>query len=313
MIEVRGLTKRYGAHLALDHVSFSVQKGEILGFLGPNGAGKTTTMRILTCFMPADEGSATVAGHDIQGQSLEVRRSIGYLPESSPLYLDMLVYEYLEYIAAVRGIPSAQRRARVRAMIDACGLEKVVDKEIGELSKGFRQRVGLAQTLIHDPQILVLDEPTTGLDPNQIVEIRDLIKSIGRERTVILSTHILSEVEATCGRVIIVDEGRIVASGTPGELGSQAKGGTRYLVSLRAPEPLALPRLSAIPGVTGARVLERKNGLLRVALDCEHGADLGEAIFAAVVAGGWSLRELTRETASLESVFRQLTTREARA
>jgi ABC-2 type transport system ATP-binding protein len=314
MIEVRGLTKRYGSTLAVDQVSFTVEKGEVLGFLGPNGAGKTTTMRMLTCFMPADAGSATVAGFDIHTQPLEVRRHLGYLPENSPLYLDMVVYDYLLFIARIRGIASPQRKGRVRKMVDACGLESVVGKEIGQLSKGYRQRVGLAQTLIHEPEILVLDEPTSGLDPNQIVEIRDLIRNLGKERTVVLSTHILSEVEATCGRVIIVNEGRIAASGTPAELAAQARGGTYYSLLLRAPESLALPALSRLDGVKSAireATAGTPDGWIKVRVDCGEKADLGEAIFHAIARNGWSLSELRRETASLEHVFRQLTGRGA--
>jgi ABC-2 type transport system ATP-binding protein len=311
MIEVRGLSKRFGATVAVDQVSFTVEKGEVLGFLGPNGAGKTTTMRILTGFLPPDAGTATVAGYDILGHSLEARRRLGYLPESSPLYLDLTVYEYLDYVARIRGIRSADRSRCLRRTVELCGLGGKLDQEIGSLSKGYRQRVGLAQTLIHEPEILILDEPTTGLDPNQIAEIRDLIRTIGRERTVLLSTHILSEVEATCGRVIIIDDGKVVASGTPGELSARAHGGTHFLVSVRAPEAEALRRLGGLPGVRAARSEGSGDGLARLRLDCDDGgADLGEAIFRAVVAAGWSLTELRREAATLEHVFHQLTTRE---
>ena len=213
MIEVKGISKRFGPTTAVDNISFSIAKGEVVGFLGPNGAGKTTTMRILTCFLPADAGEAKVAGFDVLEQSMAVRSRIGYLPESAPLYLDMRVSEFLDYIGAIRGLHGADRTAAINRMIEVCGLSGVMLKQIGELSKGYRQRVGLAQAMIHNPEILVLDEPTSGLDPNQIREIRDLIKTLGKEKTVILSTHILPEVEATCSRVMIINRGKIVADG----------------------------------------------------------------------------------------------------
>ena len=224
MIEVRELTKSYGTTVAVNKVSFDAHAGEVLGFLGPNGAGKTTTMRILTCYLSADAGSATVAGHDVFEESVEVRKQIGYLPESAPLYSDMGVIEYLNFMTQVRHIPKSQRKERTRAVIDICGLEGVIQKDIGELSKGYRQRVGLAQSLIHDPPILILDEPTSGLDPSQIIEIRNLIKNIGQEKLVLFSTHILPEVSATCSRILIINNGKIVANGTPEELSSQAEG-----------------------------------------------------------------------------------------
>ena len=224
MIEVEHLTKRFGPIVAVDDITFEIRKGEVVGFLGPNAAGKTTTMRLLTCFLPSDSGTARIGGHDIHENPLEIRKQIGYLPENAPLYVDMTVTEYLHFISEIRGIPKESIKSRIDDMIDVCGIKKVIYREIGELSKGFRQRVGLAQTMIHDPDILILDEPTSGLDPNQIVEIRELIKEIGKEKTVILSTHILPEVQATCGRIIIINEGSIAGSGTPEELRSRAEG-----------------------------------------------------------------------------------------
>jgi len=311
MIEVRELTKSFGSTLAVDHVSFDVARGEVLGFLGPNGAGKTTTMRILTGFLPADSGGASVAGFEIHDQSLEVRKRIGYLPENSPLYHEMGVVEYLDYVATVRGIEASERPARIQRMIEVCGLGAVLKKDIRELSKGYRQRVGLAATLIHDPGILILDEPTSGLDPNQIIEIRSLIKNIGREKTIILSTHILPEVEATCGRVIIISQGRIVASGTPEELSATARGQASYHVTARGPAEGLVARLGAIDGVSQVRVQSETGGLVRLRIEASGDAELGEAIFSAVAAAGWTLGELRHDAATLEQVFTRLTTGEA--
>jgi ABC-2 type transport system ATP-binding protein len=217
-VVVDGLTKTYGNFKALDRISFAVQPGEIVGFLGPNGAGKSTTMKILTCFMAATEGTAKVAGFDVHADSAEVRKRVGYLPENVPLYDDMLVWDYLTFIAEVRRVPKSQRKARIDEVIGRTGLDNVVHREISELSKGYRQRVGLAQAIIHKPDVLILDEPTTGLDPNQIIEIRDVIKEIGQEKTIIFSTHILQEISAVCDRIVIINRGKLVADGTLGEL-----------------------------------------------------------------------------------------------
>ena len=208
MIEVRNLTKRYGSTVAVNNVSFDAEAGEVLGFLGPNGAGKTTTMRVLTCFLPADDGTASIDGYDIFENSIEVRQRIGYLPESAPLYGDMGVIDYLKFIAEIRNIPKSERNDRIKSVVEICGLGPMIQKDVGELSKGYRQRLGLAQSLVHDPPILILDEPTSGLDPSQIIEIRNLIKEIGKEKTIIFSTHILSEVSATCSRVLIISDGQ---------------------------------------------------------------------------------------------------------
>ena len=310
MIEVRNLRKTYGPTVAVDDISFDVAKGEVLGFLGPNGAGKTTTMRVLTCYIPPDSGTATVAGHDTATQSIEVRRKIGYLPESAPLYLDMDVTEYLGFVAEVRGLPPPDRPRRIRDMIDLCNLGSVRRRPVGELSKGFRQRVGLAQTLIHDPEVLILDEPTTGLDPNQIVQIRELIKHIGREKTVILSTHILQEVEATCSRVQIINDGRIVARGTTDELTRLATGDTRVIVRLKAPPQLVEPKLRALPNVTGIRDMggaEDAGARYEVIGSGVQGDSMEESLFRLAVESGWVLTEMTRETQSLEQVFQKLT------
>jgi gliding motility-associated transport system ATP-binding protein len=311
MISVKNLTKSFGPTLAVDDISFEVTKGEVVGFLGPNAAGKTTTMRMLTCYIAPDSGTATVAGYDVLESSLEVRKRVGYLPESAPLYMDMDVVAYLEFVADVRGIPVTERSRRVRRMVEVCGLENMLGRTVGTLSKGFRQRVGLAQTLIHDPEILVLDEPTTGLDPSQIIEIRELVKEIGRERTVILSTHILPEVEVTCTRVLIINEGKIVASGTPQELQSVAGGEHSVYVSLDsggAPVEEVLRMIKSVRSV--ARVGEPRGGYVTYLLKATDGVDIGAEVFKAATANRWMMNELRRETLSLEDIFLKLTTKE---
>jgi ABC-2 type transport system ATP-binding protein len=326
MISVKDLSKTFGNTAAVNSISFEVDRGEVLGFLGPNGAGKTTTMRILTCYLSPDDGTATVAGFDVMEDSIEVRRRVGYLPESAPLYQDMDVVSYLKFVADIRGIPRDLTSERIRRMIATCGLSKVLGRNIGELSKGYKQRVGLAQTLIHDPEILILDEPTTGLDPSQIIEIRELIKEIGRERTVILSTHILPEVEATCSRVLIINEGAIVASGTPEELQTAAGGEEVIHVSIRAPGAPAggadapeggaahsagvTDALSSIAGVAAAEVEDSGGGYTRYSLKAGGGTDLAADVFRMAVERGWTINELRRETLSLEDIFLKLTTRE---
>lgn len=308
MIEVHDLVKTYGPTRAVNGISFEIPKGEVVGFLGPNGAGKTTTMRVLTCYLPADSGRATVAGHDVFSDSVEVRRRIGYLPESAPIYLDMGIVEYLEWVASMRGMDRRVTQQRIRRMVEVCGLGPMIQKDIGQLSKGYRQRVGLAATLIHDPDVLVLDEPTTGLDPNQIIEIRQLIREIGREKTVILSTHILPEVEATCDRVLIINSGRIVASGTPAELTRAAAGESTARVSVRASATEVEPALRALPGVEALRVLDsKKPGTSRYEVRTRTDDGIEEAIFTMAVQKGWVLTELHAETLSLEQVFTQLT------
>ena len=312
MIKVENLTKEYGAFRAVDQVSFNVHKGEVLGFLGPNGAGKSTTMKILTCFLAPTAGTATVAGHDVFDQSLEVRRHIGYLPEDTPLYKDMTVREYLEFAGNMRGLTSDRLGQRIKDIGGRCGLADVSGKLIGELSKGFRQRVGLAQAMLHDPDILVLDEPTSGLDPNQIAEIRDLIKEVGKEKTVILSTHILPEVQATCSRILIISGGKLVADGTPDELRSREKA-TRYRYVVDG-SGLALPaikeKLTTLKGVSACTPIAGEDGTLTFAIDGAATADLRKPLFQMAVDNKWALLELVRESASLEDVFRNLTTGE---
>jgi len=313
VIDVRGITKTFGDTIAVDDVSFSVSRGEVLGFLGPNAAGKTTTMRILTCYLVPDAGTASIAGHDVLEDPIGVRRRLGYLPESAPLYLDMGVIEHLRFIAEMRGIPADRIDSRVRDMVDVCGLGSVVHKGVAELSKGFRQRVGLAITMIHDPDILILDEPTTGLDPSQIIEIRELIKRIGTEKTIILSTHILPEVEATSSRVLIINEGRIVASGTPDELADMAIGSEGVRVTLAAPVGEIEARLSELAGVSAVdAIAEEPDGYRTFSVRGDDGTALADRVFDLVRDRDWRLRELRRETASLEDIFLRLTTGEDR-
>lgn len=311
-IAVHELTKVYGDQKAVDNISFNVKTGEILGFLGPNGAGKTTTMKIITCYMPPTSGKVEVDGLDNATHSLEVRRKIGYLPEMNPLYHDMNVVDYLEYTAQLHGLKGNGLGHRLKEMVHVCGLEDVRHKDIGELSKGYRQRVGLAQAMIHDPEVLILDEPTSGLDPNQIVEIRNLIKQLGRAKTVILSTHILSEVQATCDRVLIINEGKIVADGTPEQLQQDFQGSESLSLELKtnATNPLEQisPRLKSLPPVTGVELISSSNAVSKFAVHVEKNADIREAVFRLAVAEGWVILEMHRRTTSLEEVFHKLTT-----
>ncbi|MCP4675015.1 MAG: ATP-binding cassette domain-containing protein [Deltaproteobacteria bacterium] len=310
MIEVKNLTKMYGDICAVDDVTFEVHRGEVLGFLGPNGAGKTTTMKILTCFIAPTKGRATVAGSDILNNSLEIRRRIGYLPENAPLYVDMQVNEYLDFVADIRSVSGSDKAKALDRVVGVCGLGDVASREIRALSKGYRQRVGLAQAMIHDPSILILDEPTSGLDPNQIVEIRELIKSIGKERTVILSTHNLAEVQATAGRVIIINKGHLVADGSLNELEAD-RGGARYDVVLDNPEggtDGVREAFSAIDGVKGVEFPGiAKEGEVAVIVRGEGDKDVRADIFRAAVDKSWVLLGLGRKQVDLESIFRQLT------
>ncbi|MCD6326311.1 ATP-binding cassette domain-containing protein [bacterium] len=311
MIEVKNVTKRFGATVALDGLSFEVKKGEVLGFLGPNGAGKTTMMRIITCYMPATDGAVSVAGHDTLTDSFQVRERIGYLPESAPLYLDMSVADYLSFVAKVRGIESGSIRDRIKKTSEMCGLRKVIGKDIGTLSKGFRQRVGLAQALIHNPDILILDEPTTGLDPAQIIEMRELIKRIGKEKTVILCSHILPEVAATCDRILIIVNGKRVASGTPDELTSSSGESVNITARIHGPKEDVREKISAMDMVIGCRIKEtRGDGPATFLIKAKPGDDVGQDIFKMAVDNNFSLSELRVERVSLEDVFLQLTTKE---
>ncbi len=314
-IAVQNLTKFYDTEKAVDNISFDVKTGEILGFLGPNGAGKTTTMKIITCFMPPTSGSVEVEGFDIAGHSLEVRKKIGYLPELNPLYLDMNVLEYLEYCARLHGLKDPALRSRMKEMIDVCGIADVRHKDIGELSKGYRQRVGLAQAMIHDPEVLILDEPTSGLDPNQIVEIRNLIKRLGRAKTVVLSTHILSEVQATCDRVIIINEGTIVANGTLDQLQQDFRGSEKVTLELKAHVTNAMtdlyPKFKALQQVESVEYGGQEGDVHKFSIHTAKGSDIREQLFKQAVAEGWILLEMSRKATSLEEVFHKLTTTES--
>ena len=313
-IAVRNLTKYYGQEKAIDDISFDVKTGEILGFLGPNGAGKTTTMKIITCYMPPTSGKVDVEGYDISEQALEVRRKIGYLPELNPLYLDMNVIEYLDYSARLHGMKNSGLKGRMREMVEVCGLSEVRNKDIGELSKGYRQRVGLAQAMIHDPDVLILDEPTSGLDPNQIVEIRNLIKKLGRAKTVILSTHILSEVQATCDRVIIINEGKIVADGTPEQLRQDFRGTEIISLQLKAGVGNVMtdvfPKLKSLTHIETVEYGGQEGEAHRFTVHTAKGSDLREQLFKQAVSEGWVLLEMSRKSTSLEEIFHKLTTTE---
>jgi ABC-2 type transport system ATP-binding protein len=311
MIEVEHLTKRFPAQVAVSDVSFSVRQGEIVGFLGPNGAGKTTAMRILTAFLPPTEGTARIAGFDVVSHSEEARAHLGYLPESAALYPEMRVREYLAYRARLEGVRGADVRKRVDESIESCLLESVAGRKVENLSRGFRQRTALAGALVHQPPVLILDEPTVGLDPAQIIRIREAIRRLGRERAVLLSTHILPEVDAVCDRVLIIDRGRIVAEGTAAELRTRLAGAPVVRAAF-AGAVGAREVLSAMPGVTAVSE-ESGDGETRVRLECAAGADPREDVFRTAVARGWTLRELVRESVSLEDVFVRLTHHEEAA
>lgn len=307
MLEVNNLNKKFGDFHAVKNLNLQIRKGEIFGFLGPNGAGKTTTMRMVTCFIPPSSGSIKVDGKDTIADSMAVRRKIGYLPENNPIYTDMTVMEYLRFVAEMRGITGARQTSRLQELFTVCGLTKMANRQIGKLSKGFRQRVGLAQAMVHDPDLLILDEPMSGLDPNQIVEIRNLIKKMGSEKTVIYCSHILSEVSATCDRILIINEGTIVASGTPDELTSRSSRGNRYAIKVKADRTDAAAALGQITKVSAVNILQVAGEWLSAEVIVADQNDIGEAIFKCVVDKGWSLSELKHEAASLEEVFTQLT------
>ncbi len=300
MIEVKELTKQYGDRLAVDHISFSVKRGEILGFLGQNGAGKTTTMKILTCFMSANSGTASIAGFDVFENPLDVKKRIGYLPESPPLYPELLVSEYLDFIADLRGIRSADKRAKISSVVERCQLGGVRNRLIGNLSKGFRQRVGLAQALIHDPEVLILDEPTVGLDPKQVSEARALIKSFRSERTIIFSTHILSEVAATCDRIIVIDQGKIVAQESLNEMGGTGATGRTEIVVQRSGENV-VKALMQIPGVKTAKLVT--NGKNRILVESDAHEDLLAQMAKAVVGADAGLIRMSPVQNALEDYY----------
>ena len=312
MIEVQNLTKVFGTTTAVDHISFAVNKGEILGFLGPNGAGKTTTMRILTGYMPATSGTALVAGFDVFNDSLEVRRRIGYLPESPPLYPDMTVGTYLDFVARIKGVPAEKRAARVTDALEKTNITDKRDELIKRLSRGYKQRVGLSQALVHDPDVIILDEPTVGLDPKQIIEVRHLIKNLAGDHTIILSTHILPEVSMTCDRVVIINKGKVAAVDTPQNLTSQLKGGQRVRIEVQAPEQPLRGLLAQVPGASQIQIEPaQSSGHLFVTVESAQGKDLRSAIAAKIVEKGWPLFELRGMSLSLEEIFLELTTDDA--
>lgn len=303
-IVVKNLTKRYGPQRAVDNISFEVKTGEILGFLGPNGAGKTTTMKAITSYLAPSDGDITVGNFSIWSDQEEIKKSIGYLPEHNPLYTEMPVIDYLKYVAELQAIKPEKVKERILEMVNVCGLEGEKHKKISELSKGYRQRVGLAQALIHDPDVLILDEPTTGLDPNQIVEIRELIKNIGREKTVILSSHILAEVEATCDRILIINKGKIVANGTSEELRKAEKGNEIVKVTIEdADKNEAVKALQDLPSV---EMVDTENGSY-LEVQSRTGQSSKRDIFKLCVDKGWVLTQMTPIETKLEDVFRELT------
>lgn len=305
LVEAQELTRYYGSFLAVDRVSFGIDRGEIVGLLGPNGAGKTTTIRMLTSFLPSSEGTARIAGHDVLEEPTEVRRHIGYMPENNPLYPEMRTREYLSFRADLKGVARKFRKRRIAECIELCGVADVANQIIGTLSKGYRQRVGLADALLGDPDVLLLDEPTIGLDPNQVRETRNLIRSLSDRHTVLISTHILAEAEAICQRVLIIDRGRIVADDTPHELSDKTLHSS-VVVELKGDPDELTAALGALEGVDHVDVLER-NGWSRLGLVTAPQADVREAVFRIAAERGWPLRELTRMRASLEDVFHRLT------
>jgi ABC-2 type transport system ATP-binding protein len=309
MITVKNLTKRYVNINAVDDISFHVEENEIVGLLGPNGAGKTTTMRILTCFMPATSGSATVAGYDVFTDSLNVRQEIGYLPENVPLYLDMRVNEYLMFRAKLKNIPRRERRKKIDYCLEMTGITDVQKQITGTLSKGYRQRVGLADTLIHDPKILILDEPTIGLDPNQIRQIRGVIKDLRQKHTVLLSTHILPEVEMVCDRIMIINKGKIVAMDTPATLMKQLKTGSNLVLEIRGDCEQIKNSLSKVDGVNSVTYKE-KGDAFEFYVTGTGEKDLREEVFKCVVNNNYIMREMRRQSITLEEIFHQITTKE---
>jgi ABC-2 type transport system ATP-binding protein len=307
VIEVQNLTKRYGPVTAVDGVSFRVERGEILGFLGPNGAGKTTTMRILTGYMPATEGKAVVAGFDVFDQAIEAKRRTGYLPETPPLYPDMTVTEYLAFVAKIKGVPPADQKQRVRAVMERTHVADMANRLCSKLSKGYKQRVGLAQALIHNPDVLILDEPTAGLDPKQINETRLLIKELAGDHTIILSTHILPEVSQTCQRVVIINKGKVVAIDTPGNLTDRLSGSSTMYIQVDANGSDASSALNSVAGVTSVVESDRREGLVGYEVMSESGRDVRRELANTVVTRGWGLVELRPARVSLEEVFIALT------
>ena len=317
MIKVDGLSKRYARHVAVNNISFEVDKGQIVGFLGPNGAGKTTTMRVLTCFLPPTSGTANVAGYDVLKSPIEVKKRIGYLPETPPLYPDMEVSEYLEFVGRLKGIPGGEVKRRVNESMERCAVTDVRSKLVSKLSKGYRQRVGLAQAIIHNPDVLILDEPTSGLDPKQIHETRSLIRSLAGDHTIILSTHILPEVEQICERVIIISKGRIAATDTVQNLTNRLRGSESIAVEVDPPASGTLEagtvqsRLEQVQGVSRVLLRESRNGRMLFEVESLQGRSIRADIARAIVTSGWNLNELRPVALSLEEVFLQLTATDA--
>ena len=311
MIELKGVTKYFGDFPAITDISFKVEKGERVGFLGPNGAGKSTTMKIITGFMPPSSGDVTVAGYDIVSQSLEARRHIGYMPETVPLYTDMVVDDYLRFMGTIRGMSRKDIRRRTDEVIGLCGLNDYRSSIIGKLSKGFRQRLGVAQSILHEPDVLIMDEPTIGIDPIQVVETRELIKSLGGDHTLMVSTHILPEVTTICERVIIIHEGQIVAVDTPDNLAIRLRGGERIELDVIGPRREVTRALQSVEGVQDvARTSGDQSGLSTYLADTDPEADVAARLASAVVGGGWELRRLESVTMTLEEIFLRLTTDE---
>jgi len=314
LIEVRNLTKHYGQHVAVEDVTFAAERGEILGFLGPNGAGKTTTMRILTCYLPPTAGEAHVAGYSVLDEPMEVRRRIGYLPENVPLYTDMSVTAYLEFVARLKGMARARQRERIDEVMEECGIEQVRERTIGKLSKGYRQRVGLAQALVNDPEVLILDEPTVGLDPQQIIEIRELIRSLAGRRTIILSTHILPEVSLLCQRILVINRGRLITADTPENLKSRLRRSMSIEVSVRGDLAAITATLRALPDVVRVERVTMPGSegpsTHTFRIEAAGDADIRERVARAIVDGGYGLLRLSATDLSLEDVFVHLVTRE---
>jgi ABC-2 type transport system ATP-binding protein len=307
MIKVEGLTKRYARHTAVDHISFEVAKGQIVGFLGPNGAGKTTTMRMLTCFMPPTEGTAEVAGYDVIASPMDVKRRIGYLPETPPLYPEMEVIEYLDFVARIKNLPSAGRTQRIKDVMERCAVADVRHREISKLSKGYKQRVGLAQAILHNPDVLILDEPTSGLDPAQIMETRDLIKELAGEHTIILSTHILPEVEQICERVVIIAKGKLVATDTVANLTTNLRGAETIALEVGGADEASIrERLDRIGGILNVTTVPSDAGHVRFTIDADKEKHVRPEIARAIIGSGWELNELHGVGISLENIFLEL-------
>lgn len=313
MVKVQHVTKRYGSLTAVDDISFHVERGEILGLLGPNGAGKTTTMRILTGYLPATQGRVQVAGFDVFNQPVEAKRRTGYLPETPPLYPEMTVVDYLRFVARINGLPASERQAQVKSAMERTNIADMANRYCGKLSKGYRQRVGVAQAILHNPDVLILDEPTAGLDPRQIIDTRELITELAGDHTIILSTHILPEVSQTCQRVIIINRGQVVAVDTPGNLTARLQGSQTLYLQIDTQGTNPIPTLESVTGVIGVTLADKENGSTGYQIESESANDVRRELSRTVVTNGWGLLELRPEQMSLEDIFLQLTTEDAPA